>query len=129
MCLGLSVNQIANLSALLPSHGDEQNALTFNIYSYKNIATGILKINVDSLREKIKQDESLLLKLWKELCYRYIIIYGLVQFKEISFESLRHLCNLCTIKIYKRGDKVFGNSGGVLLQGMLSAVQGEGNNA
>jgi hypothetical protein len=55
--------KIANLAALLPNEDRQRN----HIYSFRGEITRVRKVNVLGLRQLVKEDHSLLRKVWVQI--------------------------------------------------------------
>lgn len=83
-------------------------------------------LNLPFLREILRKDKVKLLKLWKVLASRLIVLnfskFDLL--KEIiqSNDRIKIFCKMCDLQIYQPGDIILVQNGGILFRGNLKKL-------
>lgn len=117
--------EIACLQNLLL--GSENHNQMSNLYVSESCIASVAKLNTDYLKYVLSQNTNKLEKLWTQLAWRMVILYKdqLKLFSTLSQDKLRLFCRMCTIKLYKPGQKVNLINGGILFRGSLSKLKKE----
>jgi hypothetical protein len=81
-------------------------------------------LRLDSLREILARDDAKLRKLWQLLAPRLVVIHHekLREFASIQMEKIKLLCKMSELVLYKAGDTVKLQSGGVLFKGSITKI-------
>jgi hypothetical protein len=95
------------------------DGLKTNAFAYKTSLVSVAKLKLKKLKEVLKRDNSIMIKFWQALSYRYVILNDLAEFKGLSNESIISFCQICTLKMYMAGDTFSTTDGGILLKGSI----------
>jgi len=79
-------------------------------------------LDVRSLQEALQEDQEKMKRLWIILAPRIITLSpdALPEFKSLTHEKVALFCRMCMLRVYKDGEEVDMQTGGVLLRGRLS---------
>ena len=120
---------ITCLQNLLPDA--ENNSQISDVFCHQSGIAIVEYLNLEYLRGILAKDQEKLLKLWKIMSYRLIMIHHekLPQFKFITKEKVRMFVKMCDIKMYQPGDTIDLSCGGVCFRGGFTELGHEINEA
>lgn len=117
--------RIACLQNLMPNAEHEENIS--DLYCHHSSMATAAPLDLEYLRNILKNDQEKMLKLWQLVAYRMIVLnpHKLQQFQPLTQEKVKLFCRMCTIQIYQPGDKVDVGKGGVLFRGALYGIKND----
>jgi gamma-glutamylcyclotransferase (GGCT)/AIG2-like uncharacterized protein YtfP len=113
---------IVCLQNLLPnSENDEQQS---DVYCHMYGIASVTMLNLDYLKHVLLEDKEKLLKLWKIIAHRLIVINHerLPQFHSLTRDRIQILCKMCEYRMYNPGDSVDMRNGGVVFRGSVQKL-------
>lgn len=95
-----------------------------DLYSHKKSVTQVIPIDATHLKYILQKDQGKLLKLWKHLAHRYMIIHyeSYSVFTQLNDYQVKNLAKISEVQIYQPGDHIDVTNGGILLRGGLSKL-------
>ena len=87
-------------------------------------------LNLESLRQILKDDTVKLTKLWRLLVHRMTIIHHekLPQLESLSPDKIKLLCKMCEVVLFEHGETIDICSGGILFKGSITKLKTGGEN-
>uniref|UniRef100_A0A7S3CTS7 Cyclic nucleotide-binding domain-containing protein n=1 Tax=Strombidium rassoulzadegani TaxID=1082188 RepID=A0A7S3CTS7_9SPIT len=118
---------IVCLQNLVPNSEKEEQIS--DVYCYGSSIASVFALELDHLKHLLLEDDEKMLKLWKVISHRLIVINHekLPQFSHLRREKIQQVCKMCDFRIYKPGDVVDLATGGVILRGGVAPLNEDVN--
>ena len=86
--------------------GPDNRIQISNSFSYGDNVVRVIPMEVKKLRAILEHDNAKLIKLWRFLACRYIILNKshMTNFNNLSEEKLQLMCSICDILVYNFND-------------------------